>query len=258
MKLQLPTVGGQIAVAPNGVNVAVRAFDDYDLTMWDIRKTDSPVWTSNASSKAPGVAFSPDSAHLAVPETVPKGSIYGGRLSFLGCGGGELEGEVPLQSGVGATVLEWNEKTNQIYVGCTDGIARIFFDASASRKGAMLAIARGIYQRTETDNAVIGELIPRLIDPEQERVIRGFWFPYSSEELRNKRESALPKAPLWGEGHHGQLAVHPVQQELVELGQVDTPDTMDILEAIRRHKKDAELGYFTKSHAKRPEDEDTK
>lgn len=120
----------------------------------------------------------------------------------------------------------------------------------------MLSLQKGLIIKNETDDAYIGEVIPRLVDPENERVIRGFWFKYTSPEIRAKRQAAAPKAPLWGEGHHGQLAVHPVQAELAELDQIDVPDNTDILDALKSRSKLAESKYFTNITEYRPEDDE--
>jgi hypothetical protein len=180
-----------------------------------------------------------------VPETVHRGSIFGGSLAFLNSETGEKAETVMFPAGIGARCCLWHNSTNQISVGCTDGTTRVLYDFMTSEKGVILSLEQGISMKSETDRAVVGHLTPRLIDPETERVIRGFWFPYADPEKRDRRAAAEPKVPLWGEGHHGQIAVHPLQAKLKELGQVDVPDDSDIVEALRARNKAAEVKYFT-------------
>jgi WD40 repeat protein len=225
------------------------------LALWDWRQTDRPVWTYETRSDTGCVRFSPDYSMLVVPESVHRGSIHGGSLVFIDVETGQCTEEVMFPASVGARSCEWSGVTNQIAVGCTDGVTRVLYDPRISKAGVMLSLEKGITVKVETDEAVIGSLTPRLIDPETERVIRGFWFPYSDPEKRDRRAAAEPKAPLWGEGHHGRIAVHPLQAKLKELGQVDVPDDGDVVEALRARNREAKLKYFTSVKKNEEDDE---
>lgn len=246
LTIRLPNIGGAIAVSNNGFHVATRELTTKGVQMWDIRSPNEPLWNILSDSRGHAMYFSPSGENLLIGESIVKQSKKGGSIKIVSTLNGELLDEVLMSSGVGVNCLSWHQKNNQIYAGCSDGITRILFDRELSKKGALRALENGISFRRETDDAVIGQLIPKFVDPETERVIHGFWFPFTDQETREKRQRAAPVAPLWGEGFRGRIAIHPVQRELEELGAVDKPDDTDIIESIRRHHKGDEIGYFTK------------
>lgn len=254
LKIQTPGINIAITAAKNGYNIASKS--NRNILLWDIRKTEKPVWNIEVDSDGSYINFSPDSNYLLVPKMVKSNSKYGGCIHIIKNETGTTEPPLLLPSGVGACCCKWHDQTNQIVVGCSDGSIRVMFDPRISKNGIMLSLQKGLIIKNETDDAYIGELIPRLVDPENERVIRGFWFKYTSPEIRAKRQAAAPKAPLWGEGHHGQLAVHPVQAELAELDQIDVPDNTDILDALKSRSKLAENKYFTNVTEYRQDDEE--
>ena len=247
-QLKILSTGNMSAVSPanDSIHIAARLEDDGDVLFWDIRQTNRPLWRFLADSNLSSICFSPDSQHILVPETVHPQSRQGGSVQIVSCNTGDVEERIWLPSGVGARCALWSKEMNQIIVGCEDGSVRLLFDSELSTRGAISVLERGINIRQETDDAYIGQLTPQLLDPETERIIRGFWFPFTDYNLRDKRWAAEPKAPLWGEGHHGQVAIHPHQQELKELHQVDEgPDERDVVEALRSRSKAADFKYFT-------------
>lgn len=225
--------------------------------IWDLRNLSNSLAVFDCSSDVESVSFSPDGKTIMVPEMVNRRSIFGGCLRFVDLENREEVDRVMFTAGVGAKCCKWHRETNQIAVGCSDGITRVLFDFASSKKGVLLSLEKGVCIRTETDEAVIGNITPRLVDPETERVITvggtGFWFPYTDAEKRDKRAAQQPKAPLWGEGHHGQIATHPRQVQLRELQQVDEPDDTDIVESLRARDKEAQVKYFTSVKDRRPE-----
>ena len=250
------SVGGAMcAVDAFGEFIATRLDDS--VAVWDRRNHEKPVCWFGCESKTGCVGFSPDGRTLMLPEMVHNRSIFGGSVRLLNLETATEDDRVMFPAGVGARCCKWHPQTNQIAVGCSDGITRVLFDFSSSHKGVLLSLEKGITVRTETDAAVIGNLTPRLVDPETERVITvggtGFWFPYTDAEKRDKRAAQQPKAPIWGEGHHGQIATHPRQVQLRELQQVDEPDDTDIVESLRARNKEAQVRYFTSVKDRRPD-----
>lgn len=245
-EIALPETMVQVATYRNRL-IATRSSSK--VYVWDTRNPERALIEVSSRSTTASLSFSPDGGSLLIPEMVQRQSIFGGSLRIFGIEEKCDIDEVMLPRGVGARCAKWHENTNQIAIGCSDGITRVTFDPTISKKGVLLSLAKGIARKTETDNAVVGSLIPRLVDPETERVITvegtGFWFPYSDAEKRDKRAAQEPKAPIWGEGHHGQIATHPRQAQLRELQQVDEPDDGDIVESLRARQREAEVRYFT-------------
>lgn len=253
LKIRTPNRISTIAVASDGYHVAGRLEDEGFVLMYDIRNTNQAVFTFEADSNLSSICFSPDSKQILVPEIVHPRSRYGGSVQIVDVTTGKAEDEsrVWFPTSVGARCIKWHEKTNQIIVGCEDGAVRVLFDKKISHGGAITTLEKGFTVKRESDEAIIGQMTPELIDPEVERIINGFWFPFTAEEIREKRSTALPKAPLWGDGHHGQIATHPFQVQLKELNQIEEPDNQDIVEALRSRNKDAQVKYFTRVQHRR-------
>jgi len=252
-KLPLSSPAASLDVASDGVHIVARSQSQNEISMWDIRQPLAPIFTQKTYSNSPTVSFSPDCKKILVGETVHTKSSYGGGVSIVSCDNGVIDDYISLPSGVGATCTQWNKNTNQIYIGCSDGSLRVMFDYHQSSKGAMLAICQPIAIRKETDEAIIGTLIPKLVNTDKERVISGFWFQFTDKETRDKRIHAEPKAPQFGEGHHGQLATHPLHILLKELGQVDTPDERDVISEMHAREKEASKKLFTGYKDNRPD-----
>lgn len=246
MQIPLPNVCGSIAISPDGNHVCTRELTNKGVQLWDIRNINEPLWNILSDSRGQSICFSPNGENLLVGESVLKTSKKGGSIKIVSTLSGDLKDEVLMLSNVGVNALQWHESTNQIYAGCSDGICRILFDKDLSKKGALRALENGVVFKKDTDDAVIGALIPKFVDPETERVIHGFWFPFAPVEKREKRAKQLPVAPLWGEGFKGRIATHPLQKELEELGAVDKPEDDDIVESLKKHADKDKIGYFTK------------
>ncbi|OHT10002.1 hypothetical protein TRFO_20906 [Tritrichomonas foetus] len=245
IKIPAPANVGAVAAANDCVHVAGRLEEEGDVLIWDIRNPNKPVFSFLADSNVTSLSFSPNSQYVLIPEIVHPKSRQGGSVQLLNIYTQKIEHRIWLPTGVGARTVLWHPELNQIIIGCEDGNTRVLFDSEISKNGAITVLEKGIKLKTETDDAIIGQLTPQLLDPEYERVIKGFWYPFVDEEKRKKRAAALPKAPLWGVGHHGQIAIHPLQAQLAELNQVDEPDDTDVVESIRARSKLAELKYFT-------------
>lgn len=253
LKMTTPNKIGALAVANDCIHVAGRLEEEGYVLVFDIRNVNKPLFTFEADSNLTSICFSPDSKYLLVPEIVHPRSRQGGSVQFVDMSTGKSDDQsrVWLPTSIGARTILWNEKTNQILVGCEDGAVRTLFDKKISKGGAITTLEKGFSVKAETDEAIIGQITPELIDPEVERVINGFWFPFTAEDVREKRSSALPKTPLWGDGHHGQIATHPFQVQLKELNQIEEPDNQDIVEALRSRNKDAQVRYFTRVQQRR-------
>lgn len=253
LKIKTPNKIGAIATANDGYHIAGRLDEEGYVLIYDIRNTSKPVFTFEADSNLPSVCFSPDSKYILVPEIVHPRSRQGGSVQFVDMTTGKSidDSRIWLPTSIGARCVIWHEKTNQIMIGCEDGAVRVLFDKKISKGGAIATLEKGFTVKAESDEAVIGQMTPELIDPEVERIINGFWFPFTDEAIRDKRSTAMPKAPLWGDGHHGQIATHPFQVQLKLLGQIEEPDNQDIVEALRSRNKDAQVRYFTRVQQRR-------
>lgn len=253
LKIKTPNKIGVLATANDGYHIAGRLEEEGFVLVYDIRNVFKPIFTFEADSNLPSICFSPDSQYILVPEIVHPRSRQGGSVQFVNMTTGKSEDEnrVWLPTSVGARCITWNEKTNQIIIGCEDGAARVLFDKRISQGGAITTLEKGFTVKRETDEAIIGQITPELIDPEVERIINGFYFPFTDEGIREKRQTAMPKAPLWGDGYRGQIATHPFQVQLRELNQIEEPDNQDIVEALRSREKDAKVRYFTRVQERR-------
>jgi hypothetical protein len=225
--------------------VVVRSEAEGRVVLFDARNADSPIWSFRCSSSVQSVGLSPDGAIVLACEMVSREAVCGGGIRLISVADGVEQEQVMFPAGVGGRCCQWNRATNQIAVGCSDGITRVLFDCRLSRNGVLLSLEHGIAVKNETDEAAVGQLVPQLVDPETERVIGGFWFPFTDAAKRDKRAAQEPKAPLWGEGHHGQIATAPLQVQLKELYHEDEPDDTDIVESLRARNKAAEAKYFT-------------
>lgn len=238
--------GGYVTINEN--MLAVRSLSGLQAKVFDIRNVTNPIYETSCKTNVNNLEISPDCRFLLIPESVNRNSINGGRVTFHDMLSGTIVEELEFSSGVGCKSVKWNQSTNQIFVGCNDGYIRGFFDKRISRSGVINVLLSGTASRSESDNAVIGELIPHLVDPEVDRIIKGFWFPFTDENVRKMRQLRQPKAPQWGEGHHGEIATTPRHAMLKELNVIDYTDSSDIKQRLQRRDKDAEKLKITKVH----------
>lgn len=262
-QLRIPTPDKVVAlaIAQDGIHIAGRLEQLGEVLLYDIRNPSKPVFTFEADSNLTSIVFSPDSKFIAVPEIVHPRSRQGGSIQFVSVDKSEEDGyemgqclhsnRVWFPTGIGVRTMIWNEHLNQIICGCEDGTARVLFDKNLSRNGAIKTLEKGVKVKKDLDSAVIAQLTPQLVDPETERVYDGYYYPFPDPSIRDRRSAALPKAPLYGEGHHGQLATHPFQAQLRELNQIEEADNQDIIEALKSRNHEAKMKYFTKVSQKR-------
>jgi WD repeat-containing protein 70 len=169
-----------IVYSPDGSRLASRSVEDPHTLVWDaakLSKSSSPLARCNdtptlfAAQCRP--AFSPDGSLLCVgiselvkaASSEGKESIESGRVKFfhlprrqslssLATSSSDttptLEAilELPISmGGAGVTDVLWHSKTNQLFLGCTDGKVEILFDTDFSDRGALLPFTRAGRQK---------------------------------------------------------------------------------------------------------------
>jgi WD repeat-containing protein 70 len=170
-----------IVYSPDGSRLSSRSIDDQHTLIWDaskLSKSSSPVVRCNNTSTLFAAqcrpAFSPDGSLLCVgiSELVEAVSSEGdksietGRVKFFQLPRKQslpslstssssdktstLEAilELPISlDGAGVTDVLWHSKTNQLFLGCSDGKVEILFDQDFSDRGALLPFARAGRQK---------------------------------------------------------------------------------------------------------------
>ncbi len=153
---------------------------------------------------------------------------------------GVIEGE-------SVTRIVWNEHCNQIAVGCSDAVIRMYYDPKLSTKGALLCAGKA----------------PRIKDKYDYTPARPIYTPHailkddSQKSHKRKRESdrkdpvksKLPDPPSQGPNsrlHAGSSMTQHLLRGIIK----DTMRHEDPREAILRHAKDAEANpIFTSAYA---------
>jgi WD40 repeat protein len=121
--------------------------DDSTLKMWDIRMMNKPIYSWDhipCFGTKSGIALSPDESIIATGTSVKKGHENSSLLFFSTYDYKKLK-DVKISPHSISSVI-WNEKLNQIVVGSTDGICRVYFNPTYSRDG----IVNSIYKKAKT------------------------------------------------------------------------------------------------------------
>lgn len=125
-----------------GQMLASRACDD-TLKLWDLRAFKTPI------SEAKGLfsrydttdcMFSPDDSMIVTGESLNKGETIG-RVLFFDSKTFDLVREIPVTNSHVIKTL-WHPKLNQVFVGCGNGIVKVYYDSKKSMRGAKLCVVK--------------------------------------------------------------------------------------------------------------------
>ena len=121
--------------------------DDSTLKMWDIRRPKKPLYSWENipcfSSKL-GMSLSPDGGLIMTGTSVKKGH-ENSAIMFFSTYNYEKKKELKICEN-SITSMVWNGKLNQIAVGATDGVCRMYFNPEYSKNG----IVNSIYKKAKT------------------------------------------------------------------------------------------------------------
>lgn len=125
-----------------GQMLASRACDD-TLKLWDLRAFKSPVFEAKdlySRYDTTDCMFSPDDSIIVTGESLNKG-ITTGRLLFYDSKTFDLVREIPVTNSHVIKAL-WHPKLNQVFVGCGNGVVKVYYDLKKSMRGAKLCVVK--------------------------------------------------------------------------------------------------------------------
>lgn len=125
-----------------GQMLASRACDD-SLKLWDLRAFKSPVFEVKglfSRYDTTDCMFSPDDSMIVTGESLNKGKASG-RLLFYDSKTFNLVREIPVTNSHVIKTL-WHPKLNQVFVGCGNGIVKVYYDPKKSMRGAKLCVVK--------------------------------------------------------------------------------------------------------------------
>ncbi|EFN72012.1 Gastrulation defective protein 1-like protein [Camponotus floridanus] len=125
-----------------GQMLASRSCDD-TLKLWDLRAFKSPVFEIKglfSRYDTTDCMFSPDDSMIVTGESLNKGKTTG-RLLFYDSKTFDLVREIPVTNSHVIKTL-WHPKLNQVFVGCGNGIVKVYYDSKKSMRGAKLCVVK--------------------------------------------------------------------------------------------------------------------
>ncbi|XP_063227176.1 gastrulation defective protein 1 homolog [Bacillus rossius redtenbacheri] len=125
-----------------GSLMATRSCDD-SLKLWDLRAFKQPLLVANnlfSRYTATDCMFSPDDSMVLTGVSVKKGETDG-RIIFYDTKTFDVVDEFTVcDSHVIKT--QWHPKLNQIFVGCGNGMVKVYYDNARSLRGAKLCVVK--------------------------------------------------------------------------------------------------------------------
>ncbi|KAL6429311.1 hypothetical protein ACFW04_008191 [Cataglyphis niger] len=125
-----------------GQMLASRSCDD-TLKLWDLRAFKSPVFEAKglfSRYDTTDCMFSPDDSMIVTGESLNKGKTTG-RLLFYDSKTFDVVREIPVTNSHVIKTL-WHPKLNQVFVGCGNGIVKVYYDPKKSMRGAKLCVVK--------------------------------------------------------------------------------------------------------------------
>ncbi|XP_070161144.1 gastrulation defective protein 1 homolog [Polyergus mexicanus] len=125
-----------------GQMLASRSCDD-TLKLWDLRAFKSPVFEAKglfSRYDTTDCMFSPDDSMIVTGESLSKGKTTG-RLLFYESKTFDLVREIPVTNSHVIKTL-WHPKLNQVFVGCGNGIVKVYYNPKKSMRGAKLCVVK--------------------------------------------------------------------------------------------------------------------
>lgn len=125
-----------------GQMLATRSCDD-TLKLWDLRAFKTPVFEANnlySRYDTTDCMFNPDDSILITGESLNRNQNTG-RILFYDTKTFDLINEINVTNSHVIKTL-WHPKLNQIFVGCGNGIVKVYYDSKKSLRGAKLCVVK--------------------------------------------------------------------------------------------------------------------
>ncbi|XP_043260190.1 gastrulation defective protein 1 homolog [Colletes gigas] len=125
-----------------GQMLATRSCDD-TLKLWDLRSFKSPIFEARdlySRYDTTDCMFNPDDTVLITGESLNKGQTTG-RVLFYDTKTFDVVNEISVTNSHVIKTL-WHPKLNQIFVGCGNGIVKVYYDSKKSLRGAKLCVVK--------------------------------------------------------------------------------------------------------------------
>ncbi|XP_032685468.1 gastrulation defective protein 1 homolog, partial [Odontomachus brunneus] len=122
--------------------LASRACDD-TLKLWDLRMFKSPIFVAKdlfSRYNTTDCMFSPDDTMVATGESLNKNAEHG-RMLFYSSTTFDLVSQISVTNSHVIKTL-WHPKLNQVFVGCGNGIVKVYYDPKKSMRGAKLCAVK--------------------------------------------------------------------------------------------------------------------
>lgn len=177
---------------------------DDTVKLWDLRNMKSPVNTANNLDNVfvgTDCWFSPDEKVVMTGTSVKRGS---GELVFLDTNTFDEVYRFSVGESSVSKIL-WHPKLNQIIVGCSNGIVKMYYSPGLSSRGALLCAAKPRRRQVKNDEIPTG-LQQQVINPYSLPMYREQRFLYAKRRKDKSRKdpvrSAAPDKPLYGLDAH--------------------------------------------------------
>uniref|UniRef100_A0A3B3Q5B9 WD repeat-containing protein 70 n=1 Tax=Paramormyrops kingsleyae TaxID=1676925 RepID=A0A3B3Q5B9_9TELE len=225
----------------DGTTLASRGGDD-TLKTWDIRNFKKPL---NSASDLPSFfpmtdcSFSPDDQLLVTGTSVRKGE-GNGKLVFFHRASFQKVYEIEVFDSSAVRCL-WHPKLNQIMVGTSNGLAKVYYDPVKSQRGAKLCVVKNKRKERHAETLTQDYIItPHALPMFREARQRSTRKQLEKDRLDPVR-SHKPEPPVSGPGRGGRVAAHggTLSSYIVKNIALDKTDDSNPREAILRHAKAA-------------------
>ncbi|KAJ1921495.1 hypothetical protein IWQ60_006738 [Tieghemiomyces parasiticus] len=226
----------------DGHTLASRATDD-TVKLWDLRNFRNPLATRTGLPVRygeTGLAFSPADRYIVTGVAPAPKDGGAGSLVFLDKATLETRHTVDLAGTAnGPVALLWHSRLNQIACGTSQGTIHVYYDESASIRGAKLGAAR----IAKPQFTSVSYANPTIITPHALPLFR-------DQETQNKRRPGekarkqaekhkIPERPIHGHGHGGRMGLTETQHIMKNIVKNTTFDE-DPREALLKYAKEAE------------------
>ncbi|KAM8829032.1 WD repeat-containing protein 70 isoform 2-T2 [Spinachia spinachia] len=225
----------------DGRTLASRGGDD-TLKMWDIRSFKKPVNVAAGLCNyftMTDCCFSPDDRLLVTGTSVKKDG-GNGKLVFFDRVSFQRVYEIEVTNASVVRCL-WHPKLNQIMVGTSNGLAKVYYDPAKSHRGAKLCVVKSQRKERQAETLTQDYIItPHALPMFREARQRSTRKQLEKDRL-DPRKSHKPEPPVSGPGRGGRVAAHggTLSSFIVKNIALDKTDDSNPRQAILRHAKEA-------------------
>uniref|UniRef100_A0A8C2ZXE2 WD repeat-containing protein 70 n=1 Tax=Cyclopterus lumpus TaxID=8103 RepID=A0A8C2ZXE2_CYCLU len=237
-----------IAFSYDGVTLASRGGDD-TLKLWDIRNFKKPVNVATGLNNyftMTDCCFSPDDRLLVTGTSVKKDG-GNGKLAFFDRASFQKVYEIEVTNASVVRCL-WHPKLNQIMVGTSNGLAKVYYDPVKSHRYACYKLrlfVRLCYVILQLPKQLDYPCLPCVSPAHALPMFREARQRSTRKQLEKDRldpkKSNKPEPPVSGPGRGGRVAAHggTLSSFIVKNIALDKTDDSNPRQAILRHAKEA-------------------